>query len=245
MSGLPATVVLDLWERSERAGAVDRAVALAGSVDAPGAAQVAELPLGARDALLLRLHQRLTSRGLEAITACPACDEQVEFTVDPGALLEGAGDSSAPAPLDLDGVVITWRAPTSRDLAAAAAAAGVDAALAVLLARCVDSAEGPNGPIAPGDLPAVARSALSSAMAASDPLAEVLIDLTCPACEEAFVANLDVPEFVWAELQATAHRLLRDIDTLARAYGWTEAEVLALGDRRRVAYLALAREAAP
>jgi hypothetical protein len=30
------------------------------------------------------------------------------------------------------------------------------------------------------------------------------------------------------------------VDALARAYGWTETEVLALGDRRRAAYLELA-----
>ena len=38
--------------------------------------------------------------------------------------------------------------------------------------------------------------------------------------------------------------LLRDVDTLARAYGWTEEQVLALGDARRGAYLELVEGAA-
>jgi hypothetical protein len=34
------------------------------------------------------------------------------------------------------------------------------------------------------------------------------------------------------------------VHVLARAYGWTESEVLALGERRRAAYLELAEELA-
>jgi hypothetical protein len=33
---------------------------------------------------------------------------------------------------------------------------------------------------------------------------------------------------------------MRDVDVLARAYGWTEAETLALGRFRRRAYIELA-----
>ena len=79
-------------------------------------------------------------------------------------------------------------------------------------------------------------------MADADPLAEVLVDVVCPAVATQFVADLDVASFVWAEVRARAQRLLRDVDVLARAYGWTEAEVLELGDRRREAYLTLAEE---
>jgi hypothetical protein len=79
-------------------------------------------------------------------------------------------------------------------------------------------------------------------MAEADPLAEVLVDLACPACGKTFVADLDLGSFVWAELRTHARRLLREVDTLARAYGWTEAQVLALSDRRRTAYLELVSE---
>jgi hypothetical protein len=80
-------------------------------------------------------------------------------------------------------------------------------------------------------------------MAEADPLAEVLVDHSCSACGGAFTADLDVGSFVWAELQARARRLMKEVDLLARAYGWTETEVLALSERRRAAYLELARGA--
>ena len=46
------------------------------------------------------------------------------------------------------------------------------------------------------------------------------------------------------EVQARARRLLREVDVLARAYGWTEADVLALSEQRRTAYLEIVREGA-
>jgi len=113
----------------------------------------------------------------------------------------------------------------------------------VLLDRCVTAASGPEGVLDASALPAEVREALARAMAESDPLAEVLVAVSCPACETAFAADLDLGAFVWAELHAQAQRLLREVDVLARAYGWTESEVLALDDRRRAAYLELAREA--
>ena len=140
---------------------------------------------------------------------------------------------SATAVLDL------WQAaerrrPVERALALAAAER-------VLLGRCVTSVTGPDGEQDATRLPAPARAAVARAMAEADPLAEVLADAACPACGVEFVADLDVAGFVWAELRTHARRLLREVDTLARAYGWTEAEVLSLDERRRAAYLELAQ----
>ncbi len=82
-------------------------------------------------------------------------------------------------------------------------------------------------------------------MADADPLGEVLAGLTCPDCGAAFEAELDVAAFVWAEVDASARRLLHEIDVLARAYGWTESEVLALTERRRSSYLRIVLDGAP
>src|SRR5262249_26139255 len=109
----------------------------------------------------------------------------------------------------------------------------------VLLERCVVIRSGPAG-----ELPAEIRASVARAMAEADPLAEVLADIVCPSCEGAFVADVDLGAFVWAELRVRALRLLREVDALARAYGWSESEVLALSARRRAAYLELAEVSA-
>jgi hypothetical protein len=211
-AGLTAAATLELWERVEPLGPVERAVELAGGDEA------ATLPLGQRDARLLRLRTQLAGGALEATASCPRCGELVEFSADPAALPAGGRSVEGP-----------WRLPDSRDLAAAADAGDAAAAERVLLERCTGVA----------DPPEELRRAVAEAIAAADPLAEVLVDAVCPACSEAFVAEIDVAAFVSAELRMRAERLLRDVDTLARAYGWSEGEVLALGEGRRAAYLRL------
>ena len=79
--------------------------------------------------------------------------------------------------------------------------------------------------------------ALSRHMEALDPGAGVSFALVCPQCGTCWDAQLDVGELVWQKLRAAAERLLLDVDALARAYGWTEPEVLRLSPVRRAAYL--------
>ncbi len=192
--------------------------------------EIARLPVGRRDARVLRLH----AGALEATAACPHCAVDAEFSLAVDSLLARADDASVPASVEVGGRVIAWRSPDSRDVAAASEAVDVVDAERVLLERCVEVPE----------LDADERRAVTAAMAEADPLAEVLVDMACPACGETFVAEVDVAQFVWSEVRARALGLLRDVDTLARAYGWTEEQVLALGDARRSAYLDLVEGAA-
>ena len=241
-----AAATLDLWEAGQGLGSTERLLALAAAAGPEwgGMDELARLPLGRRDALLLRLHSALAGPTLDATASCPACGEAAEFGVDARALLACADEPvAAPAPVEVDGFVVVWRSPDSTDVDAAAAAGSAREAELVLLERCVAEARHPDGE-AVGALPAEVRAALAEAMSDADPLAEVLVDVACPECGEEFVADVDVGSFVWAELQMHGRRVLREVDVLARAYGWTEAEVLALGERRRAAYLALAEDGA-
>lgn len=244
MPGLTAAATLDLWEQADHLPPVERAVALAVAADpSSDAAAVARLPLGRRDERLLRLRSELTSRPLDATAACPACGERVEFDADAdtlAAMADGAA-ASAPGSLEIEGFLVTWRPPDSDDAIAASAAGSADGAERILLGRCVSSASGPDGDVGPGELPRAVRDALSRAMAEADPLAEIVISLTCPACSTTFDADLDVAGFVWTELRGRARRLLHEVAVLARAFGWTEGQVLALPERRRAVYLDLVR----
>ena len=225
---LSAAVVLELWEEADALRPVERALALA-SLEGGDADELARLPLGRRDARLLRVHASLNGSALAATASCPHCGEAAEFVLDVEELLAPADEAAEPEPVDVDGRVVVWRPPDSRDVIAAAATEDVETAERVLFERCVEAGASDE-----------VRRAVTAAMAEADPLAEVLVDVPCPACGELFVAEVDVTRFVWAEVRARALGLLRDVDALARAYGWTEAEVLALGDARREAYLELA-----
>jgi hypothetical protein len=80
---------------------------------------------------------------------------------------------------------------------------------------------------------------LAERLAAGDPWAETLLALRCPACRHEWTVLLDTAAFVWTALRSRAQRLVHDVHTLARAYGWREADILAMSSWRREAYLEL------
>ena len=113
----------------------------------------------------------------------------------------------------------------------------MEGARRLLAERCVVEARRESGPVAAADLTEADVAALAAALAEADPGAELLLELRCPACESGWWELLDVATFVWTEVEVQARRLLREVHALARAYGWREADVLALSPRRRRLYL--------
>ena len=89
-------------------------------------------------------------------------------------------------------------------------------------------------------MPTAAQAAIAAEIAALDPQAELLVDLVCPSCGAAWQDVFDTINFLWAEIRTRARRLLQHIDTLARAYGWREADVLAMSEARRGLYVQMA-----
>ncbi len=79
-------------------------------------------------------------------------------------------------------------------------------------------------------------------MAEADPLADARLALSCPACGRPWEAAFDVVAFLWGELDAWARRTFAEVHALASAYGWREADVLALSPERRRIYLDLVQE---
>jgi hypothetical protein len=209
--------------------------------------RLAALSVGERDALLLALRERQLGAALAAYAECPRCGERLEFTLDAAALRGGTPPAvAAEAPehvyaLAVDGYALRFRLPDSRDLAAVVLGSGGDPAAgqALLVRRCVLRAARDGADVGPDDLPAAVLVALAERMAEADPRAETLLDLRCPACDHAWQVLFDPGAFLWTELAVQARRLLREVHTLARAYGWREADTLALSPWRRRCYLEL------
>ncbi|WP_068402965.1 hypothetical protein [Kribbia dieselivorans] len=238
---LTARETLDLWEQAARLPSLRRVVALA-ERGGTGGEELLTQPVGQAYAAALRLRVTLTSAPLEATAPCPQCGAVAEFAMDPAALL-AEHDATRPRGVTLP-AIRAWRVPTPDDLVAVAdlpPAAARDA----LLRRCVSLADPPGDHDDPARLPETSVADLEAAMMAADPLAEVRVDLVCPSCSAAFTCVADLGEFVWTEIETRARRLLHEVDVLARAYGWTEPDVLALSDPRRAAYLGLALDGAP
>lgn len=235
MEALSAATAIEVWEAGRGRHTVDRALALLAAATSEARDDLAALSIGQRDERLLRLRQATFGDRLPALAGCPACDERLEVDLACGTLLEdGVTEAVRAHHLEHDGYAVTFRLPNSFDLAAAAMAHDVAAAREMLLSRCVLAVR-PATTSLPDDL----AGAVAEAMSALDPHAEVLLDLACPHCAHEWQSTLDIAALLWTEVSAYARRLLLDVDQLARAYGWSEPEILALSAARRATYLEL------
>jgi hypothetical protein len=79
--------------------------------------------------------------------------------------------------------------------------------------------------------------ALDARLSLADAHADIRLNLNCTACAACWRAPFDIASYLWSEVDAWALRLLRDVHRLARAYGWREADILALSSSRRQCYL--------
>jgi hypothetical protein len=236
---LPSTgEVLTVWDAGAGQDHAGRALLLASLARNPGAAgELAALPIGARDGLLLDLRERLFGARVEAVDCCPACATTVEIAFDV-ADIRVAG--SAP-PLDqvlvrAGGVDIEARPPTTADLLALRTCRDVGEARQVLLHRCVVAVDGQE-PAGADALQEEAQAEIARALSEADPQADIELALTCAACGHDWRTHFDIVRFLWAEIEHYGTRVLRDVHLLARAYGWSERETLALSPRRRRRYL--------
>jgi hypothetical protein len=194
-------------------------------------------PLRSCDAGLLELYRERYGPELRAVSACPACGSLLELNLIIedllGALPEPDGDALS---MTAEGYELELRLPTVADLVAAQRAGDVGEAAVLLAAACVTSCRRDGAVVSTDNIPANvlddAQRRLERFDLASEPL-----ELGCPDCATEWSAALDIPALVLAELEAEGQRLLGDIHVLARAYGWSEAEVVALPPARRRRYV--------
>jgi hypothetical protein len=213
-----AEQLLRAWEATlDEPDARRGATLLAVCLDRPEA-DVARWDVGRRDDALFALRSHLFGSEANALIGCPKCDERLEVALDIDALQPGP-------PVELGGIV---RLPNSDDLVAVASTASEDEAVDVLVSRCTETS--------PTDIDrAAVRRLLASALDAVD----VELELTCVACAATWRAPFDIGRFLLREVDAWARLTLRDVHTLAQAYGWSERTILGLSARRRRAYLDL------
>lgn len=239
--------LLSLWERAADQRPAGRALTiLAQGYPELRRSELAALPLGQRNELLLRLREQTFGPLLHTFASCPECRAPLEFdlTVDQlcSARAAGSGRGTADsAELSWEDYRVCFRLPNSQDLLAIELlpSSHAEQALARLLTRCVIWASHAGSALPAADLPAALVDPLAASMVARDPLAEILIDLCCPDCRHSWQAGFDIVGFLWTEVGVLARRTLSEIFTLARATGWTESTILALSARRRQAYLQL------
>lgn len=238
MGDLSAVVILAVWDRARAAKAnLQRALILLQLSRASEAEDVETLTMGQRDSRLLDLREQIFGSDIAALATCSCCGETLESRLqvnDVRLLPTESHDRNIR--VEQGGQVYEFRLPTTRDLHAVSAVRAPEDRRRLLLDRLLASGALPEG------IPdSVARKA-EDRMAELDPQADIDLAFRCDACGEEFVSPFDIASFLWAELDVWARRTLRDVHTLARAYSWTETEILKLHPWRRQFYLEMLSE---
>lgn len=232
-------------DRGEQQEPAERAVTLL-SLASPetDAGELRRLTLGHRNARLLALHARLFGPALEGYAECPHCGSALELPMSVNDFVPpGAVETSAIAlDLDADGYALRFRLLDSDDLLAASHCPSVAATRALLVGRCLLDARHEGRAVSADELPPAVVDRLSQRMEECDPGADTLLDLACPACERTWQIAFDAASFLYSEVAAQARRVLREVHALARAYAWSERDILAMHPRRRRDYLEMLLE---
>jgi hypothetical protein len=230
---LSAQDLLNLWEQGITKGPVERALALLAAAGEKSLSSLEHQPIGWRDARLLELRESTFGPELTCIAQCPDCGQRAEVSFNTEDVFVGAPDGqwSEGFSFEIGGRGFELRLPNSTDLAAIAAAQDLVKARRLLLDRCIVSTP------AAADLPDEVVAAIAEEMERRDPQADVQLSLSCPNCGHPWQAAFDIVSFFWTEIHTWAQRILRDVHTLASAYGWSERDVLAMSAWRRQAYL--------
>lgn len=234
--------LLKIWECGRHQHSVDQALTiLSFATPDQTRSELAELSIGQRDTCLLSLREQLFGETLHCAGACPDCNEPVDISFAIKEIqVQSAESERQETELTWKDFKIGYRLPNSWDLAAIAGCANEQSAVKVLLERCLVNIVQNGLSIQANELSEEAILKTEQAIAERDPQAEILLDLNCPECDTQWQQLFDIAHFLWIEISTQAKRLLQEIHTLARAYGWTEANILELSDVRRQIYLEMA-----
>lgn len=241
MHPLSQSELLRIWEHTIGRGHVAAALNVLAAVRPElGASALVGMSVGERDAHLLALYAWAFGPQIACVTDCPACAGLLELELDAEELLAAAPAQPAEPLRVVEGDFVALARPAdSRDIFAAARSPDLTTARDVLLARCVSVAAGDGAPVRLEEAPPELIAAVERALDRADPLANVEVELRCPACSWRWATTFDIVALLLPALDAWAQRVLGEVHTLAAAYGWREADILALSPRRREAYLAM------
>ena len=194
---------------------------------------LADLPVGDRDFLVLKLGQASFGGRVELTFTCPregcAAAMDAGFDVDDLPVHRPPRQPDYPVPGQDP---LRFRLPVAGDLVDPAVA-GADDPETALLARCLVGA----GPEAAAD-PAL-RAAVADEMQRVMPGVPGEMSLRCPDCEHEFEAAFDPAAWLLDRIRRGRALLDRDIHLLSFHYHWSLATILAMAGPERREYVSL------
>ncbi len=239
MQPLSVFELLDLWEKGKGRQTAHNGLAML-SVAYPDVPveRLAMLSIGERDFYLLKLREITFGPWLVGQAACPACGDDLELKF-------GIRDIQAAQKIDgnvvenfsFNSYELKFRLPNSSDLLSLSGCTDLVEARRILLSRCILFANIQGNEVPMDEVPGEVLDAVVKRMEEIDPQADVQLDLVCPRCSNRWQIAFDIVSFFWKEIDHWAKHLLLEVHLLAKAYGWSETEILKMNPWRRHFYL--------
>jgi hypothetical protein len=239
-----AQQIMAVWEVGQLQLPAERALTLL-SVCCPKKTreELALMNIGKRDALLLAFREKLFGPHFSGLAKCPECNADLEIGFHSSEVRTAVSiETTGPFAFTFGDFEFTCRLPNSTDLLATMGSANSDAVSNAIFDRCLLEKRHQGREITTDSLPGEVVDAIVGEMARRDAQADIRFTLSCPDCAHQWEAIFDIVSFAWNEISAWAGRLLRQVHTLALAYGWREFDILSMSSWRRQAYLEMLGE---
>ena len=224
--------VLALWE----AGAslpLDRVMDMFLSTVLPvGSAQwIENSSVGKKSTALIRLYQRWFGEHLLACVDCESCGETLEVNVNASDLLISDEDGDVPRVISLDDGA-KMHLPRYSDLRKIDNVRDEKKAVLMLLRSCLLDGDEMCDEVVIGY-----KEQVEQVIEKYDHLALIDFELKCDACGHVYQSVFDIGLFLMKNMSSLALKILHDVHSLARHYGWNEDVILNMSVTRRKAYM--------
>jgi hypothetical protein len=230
--------LLTIWERGLALGPTERALLTLAVTDPDcDLDAVRGWPVGKRDARLLELRAATFGPGLRCCVVCPNCRAELEFDINVLDLCETTAPGDAALTCEIESWRVQARLPTSIDLQVIEQLNDTAAGEALLWERCVEVLDPAGQRVDCDALEPRLRAQIETLLDQADPLLDPGFQVACTACGHEWIAPCNPAHTTWLDIARCARALLAEVDLLARAYGWTEREILGLSRVRRQLYL--------
>jgi hypothetical protein len=224
VAALTEAELLATWEDGLDKTPTVRASQLAAAASGADPTDIARLPLGSRDRLLFDLRESCFGTDLCCEVDCPACAQRLEIEITTTQLCQEPAATATSDVVTPEGTVVV-RPVTGADLVDLDE---TDRRRAVIRRCVLDTTT---------ELSDAVVEAVAARLPDLDPQADLGISLSCEGCGHEWEDRFDIASFVWTELDTYARRLMYEVHVLALAYGWSEAESLAVSPHRRRLYI--------
>jgi hypothetical protein len=198
------------------------------------------LAIGDRSALMLHLRRLTFGDLLKCVINCPACKETMSLDLSIDKLLQ----IEAPPPqteyiIHTEGFVFKLRPITGADQEALLLKndrTQYTNQAEQLVRSCIVSSD----PTLPHtSLTDDFLAIISSKLEEIDPMADLILDLTCLACQHVFQTPFIVEDFIFHEISARQQQFEQEVHWMAFNYHWSEDAILSLPIKKRKRYVEL------